>query len=83
MGWDEEPLQGKEPHTFNRDQQKTDGFLHELHLYQFVNATHLIMTNPWQKVTHTLTYINRPNVYKWKQSAENWILSIPAPSTPN
>jgi hypothetical protein len=24
-----------------------------------------------------------PNVYEWKRSAENWILSIPAPSAPN
>jgi Retrotransposon gag protein len=41
------------------------------------------MTNPWQKVAHALTYVNGPNVYKWKRSAENWILSIPAPSAPN
>ena len=24
-----------------------------------------------------------PNIYEWKRSAENWILSIPAPSAPN
>ena len=41
------------------------------------------MMNPWQKVTHTLIYVNGPNIYEWKRSAENWILSIPAPSTPN
>ena len=41
------------------------------------------MTNPWQKVAHALTYVNGPNVYEWKRSAENWILSIPAPSAPN
>jgi Retrotransposon gag protein len=41
------------------------------------------MTNPWQKVAHTLTYVDGPNIYKWKQSVENWILSIPAPSAPN
>ena len=41
------------------------------------------MINPWQKVTHALTYVSGPNVYEWKQSAENWILSIPAPSAPN
>ena len=65
------------------DRQKTDHFLHELRLYQFVNAGHPIMTNPWQKVTHALTYVSGPNVYEWKRSAENWILSIPAPSAPN
>ena len=41
------------------------------------------MTNPWQKVAHALTYVNGPNIYKWKCSVENWILSIPAPSAPN
>ena len=41
------------------------------------------MMNPWQKVAHTLTYVSGPNVYEWKRSAENWILSIPAPSAPN
>ena len=41
------------------------------------------MMNPWQKVAHALTYVNGPNVYEWKRSAENWILSIPAPSAPN
>ena len=41
------------------------------------------MTNPWQKVAHALTYVNGPNIYEWKRSAENWILSIPAPSAPN
>ena len=77
IGWDEEPL------TFDGDQQKTDRFLHEYHLYQFVNTTHPIMMNPWQKVTHALTYVDGPDIYEWKRSAENWILSIPAPSTPN
>ena len=41
------------------------------------------MMNPWHKVAHALTYVNGPNIYEWKQSAENWILSIPAPSAPN
>ena len=83
IGVDEEPLQGKEPPVFEGDRQKTDHFLHELRLYQFVNATHPVMTNPWQKVAHALTYVNGPNIYEWKRSTENWILSIPAPSAPN
>ena len=69
--------------VFEGDRQKTDHFLHELRLYQFVNAGHPIMTNPWQKVAHALTYVSGPNVYEWKRSVENWILSIPAPSAPN
>ena len=80
---DEESFQGKEPTTFDRDREKTDEFLHELRLYQFVNTTHLIMMNLWQKVAHALTYVSGPNVYEWKRSVENWIMSIPAPSTPN
>ena len=82
IGVDEEPLQGKEPPIFKGDRQKTDHFLYELCLYQFVNATHPVMMNPWQKVAHALTYVSGPNVYEWKRSAENWILSIPAPSAP-
>ena len=43
---DNESLQGKEPFIFDGNRQKTDQFLHELRLYQFVNAAHPIMTNP-------------------------------------
>ena len=39
------------------------------------------MINPWQKVAHTLTYMNGPEVYEWKRDTEVWILSTPAPST--
>ena len=80
---DDESLQGKEPPVFDGDRQKTNYFLHELRLYQFVNATHPVMMNPWQKVAHALTYVNGPDIYEWKRSAENWILSIPAPSAPD
>ena len=83
IGANEEPLQGKEPPVFEGDRRKTDHFLHELRLYQFVNAMHPVMMNPWQKVAHALTYVSGPNTYEWKRSAENWILSIPAPSAPN
>ena len=83
IGRDEELLQGKEPLIFDGNRQETNHFLHELRLYQFMNAAHLIMTNPWQKVAHALTYVNSPNIYEWKRSVENWILSIPAPSAPN
>ena len=62
----EESLQGKEPPIFDGNRQETDRFLHELRLYQFVNTLHPIMTNPWQKVAHALTYVNSPNVYEWK-----------------
>ena len=80
---DDEPLQGKEPFVFDGSRQRTDPFIHELRLYQFTNATHPIMMNLWQKVAHALTYVSGPNIYEWKRSAENWILSIPAPSAPN
>ena len=64
IGANEEPLQGKEPPVFEGDRRKTDHFLHELHLYQFVNATHPVMMNPWQKVAHALTYVSGPNTYE-------------------
>ena len=80
---DDEPLQGREPFVFDGNRQKTDLFIHELRLYQFTNATHPIMMNPWQKVAHALTYVSGPSIYEWKRSAENWILSIPAPSALN
>ena len=77
-----DPLQGKEPLVFDENRLKTDEFLHELQLYQFVNELHPIMQNPWCKVVHTLTYLTEPNTYKWKQSVENWIMSIPVPTLP-
>ena len=40
------------------------------------------MQNPWRKVAHALTYLTGPDTYEWKQSVENWIMSIPAPSAP-
>ena len=79
---DEESLQGKEPFIFNGNRQETDHFLNELRLYQFVNAAHPVMMNPWQKVAHALTYVRGLNIYEWKRSAENWILSVPAPLAP-
>ena len=45
-------------------------------------VTHPIMTNPWQKVAHALTYMDGPKVYEWKRDAETWILSTPVPSAP-
>ena len=48
-----------------------------------MNTMHPVMMNPWQKVAHALTYVSGLNIYKWKRSTENWILSIPVPSAPN
>jgi hypothetical protein len=81
-GFDDKPLQGKEPFTFNGDQQKTDTFIYKLRLYQFVNATHPIMINPARKVAHALTYMTGTAVYEWKRSIEIWILSNPVPRLP-
>ena len=44
---DEEFLQGQEPTVFDGDREKTDGFLHELRLYQFVNTTHVTTFSPF------------------------------------
>ena len=40
------------------------------------------MTNPRQKVAHTLTYMEGPEIYEWKRDTEVWILSNPTPSDP-
>ena len=66
IGGYDDPLQGKEPSVFDGNQLKTDEFLHELHLYQFVNDLHPLMQNPWHKVTHALTYLTGPDTYEWK-----------------
>jgi hypothetical protein len=63
-GFNDETLQGKEPPLFNGDQLKTDAFIHELKLYQFVNVTHLIMINPVRRVAHALMYLMGPKVYE-------------------
>jgi hypothetical protein len=61
---------------------KTDSFIHELRLYQFVNATHPIMIDPARRVVHALTYLMGTKVYKWKRSMEIWIMSNPVPHPP-
>jgi hypothetical protein len=81
-GFNDEPLQGKEPFVFDGDRQKTDAFIHELKLYQFVNATHPIMADPARRVAHALTYLMGTDVYEWKRSMEIWILSNPVPRPP-
>jgi hypothetical protein len=81
-GSDDEILQGKEPLLFDGDRLKTDAFIHELKLYQFVNATHPIMIDPARRVAHALTYLTGTKVYEWKRSMEIWIMSNPVPRPP-
>ena len=50
-------LEGKEPTIFSGDRAKADEFMHELKLYQFLNLNAPIMTDPYQKVAHALTFI--------------------------
>ena len=40
-------LEGKEPTVFNGDRAKADEFMHELKLYQFLNSTAPVMTDPY------------------------------------
>jgi hypothetical protein len=61
---------------------KTNAFIHELKLYQFVNATHPIMIDPTRRVAHALTYLTGTEVYEWKWSMEIWIMSNPVPHPP-
>ena len=59
-------LEGKEPTIFSGDRAKADKFMHELKLYQFLNANAPIMTDPYQKVAHALTFIQGAAVAEWK-----------------
>jgi hypothetical protein len=81
-GFDDDILQGKEPPLFDGNRLKTNMFIHELKLYQFVNATHLIMTDPACRVAHALTYLTGTEIYEWKRSMEIWIMSNPVPRPP-
>ena len=40
-------LEGKEPTIFTGDRAKADEFMHELKLYQFLNSTTPVMTDPY------------------------------------
>ena len=57
VGGDEIILEGCEPQIFEGDRAKSDEFMHELKIFQFTNADHPIMTNPYHRVAHTLTYV--------------------------
>ena len=59
-------LEGKEPTTFTGDRAKADEFMHELKLYQFLNSTAPVMTDPYRKVAHALTFIQGSAVAEWK-----------------
>ena len=59
-------LEGKEPTVFTGDRAKADEFMHELKLYQFLNSTAPVMTDPYRKVTHALTFIQGSAVAEWK-----------------
>ena len=50
-------LEGKEPTIFSGDRARANKFMHELKLYQFLNSNASIMTDPYRKVAHALTFI--------------------------
>ena len=76
-------LEGKEPTIFSGDRAKADEFMHELKLYQFLNLNATIITDPYRKVAHALTFIQGAAVAKWKRSIENWIMRRPIPTPPH
>jgi hypothetical protein len=57
--------------------------MHELKLYQFLNSTAPVMTDPYQKVAHALTFIQGSAVAEWKRSVENWVMRRPIPTPPH
>jgi ribosomal protein S10 len=76
-------LEGKEPTIFNGDRARADEFMHELKLYQFLNSTAPVMTDPYRKVAHALTFIQGSAVAEWKRSVENWVMRRPIPTPPH
>jgi Retrotransposon gag protein len=79
---DDEPLQGREPSTFNGNRSKSDEFMHELKLYQFLNDTHPIIRDEHRRVAHALGYIQGISTFEWKRGHENWIMTRPIPRPP-
>jgi hypothetical protein len=57
--------------------------MHELKLYQFLNSTAPVMTDPYRKVAHALTFVQGSAVAEWKRSVENWIMRRPIPTPPH
>ena len=76
-------LEGKEPTVFTGDRAKADEFMHELKLYQFLNATAPVMIDPYRKVAHALTFIQGGAIAEWKRSVENWIMGRPILAPPH
>jgi len=62
---------------------KSDEFMHELKIFQFTDADHPIMLDPYHRVAHALTYVQGCAITEYRRQAEDWIMSIPAPSLPN
>ena len=76
-------LEGKEPTIFSSDRARTNEFMHELKLYQFLNSNAPLMNNPYRKVAHALTFIQGAAVAEWKWSVENWVMRRPIPTPPH
>ena len=76
-------LEGKEPTVFTGDRAKADEFMHELKLYQFLNSTAPVMTDPYRKVAHALMFVQGSVVAEWKRSIENWIMRRPILTPPH
>ena len=57
--------------------------MHKLKLYQFLNSTAPVMTDPYRKVAHALTFVQGNAVAEWKWSVENWIMRRPIPTPPH
>ena len=76
-------LEGKEPTIFLGDRARANEFMHELKLYQFLNLNTPIMTDPYRKVAHALTFIQGTAIAEWKRSVENWVMRRPIPTPPH
>ena len=57
--------------------------MHELKIFYYLNADHPTITDPYCQTAHTLMYVQGRAVTEYRRQAEDWIMSIPAPSLPN
>ena len=56
---------GNPPIIFDGDRSKADQFITHLHMFNFINRTHAVITNPIQRVVLALNYIRGPKVDDW------------------
>ncbi|KAH9017702.1 hypothetical protein EDB85DRAFT_2154956 [Lactarius pseudohatsudake] len=58
-------LRGLPPAVFTGDRSKSDQFLRDFRRFKILNRSNDIMSNPFNRVMHALSYMRGPNVDDW------------------